>query len=216
MTSKNAWKFIVITYVIVVLLLLLIAWAVGLRGWGDIFSLGQLLVDAVLLPVVIIGFLMAVEEFRKSQARPDMDLYWEAEPNGTVKELVLEAPPRGNANLHFRPVLLNTGNAVGVWYMLNITLPDELNIGWQPILGDEDNWRLARTKDGLLLTFMSNGQVAAYPNYGLLLCTLCAECSTEREYVGEYKVPYTIVNDWGQRRDDSLTLKLVKSAKNPE
>lgn len=94
--------------------------------------------------------------------------------------------------------------------MLSLTLPGRLVLDWKPILGEQENWRVARKEGDLLLTFLSNGKVAAYPGYSLLLCTLHAEYSVEQQYAPEYRVPYIIVSDRGTRKDDFLTISLVE------
>lgn len=61
--------------------LLLLAWALaGDAAMGARASLGQLLVDLVLLPVVVVGFYLAWREFRAATARPLLDVGWHAEP----------------------------------------------------------------------------------------------------------------------------------------
>ena len=50
----------------------------NLQQWGDVFSLGQLLVALILVQFAIFEFIKASDEFEKSQTTPDMDLYWES------------------------------------------------------------------------------------------------------------------------------------------
>ena len=214
-TPKNSFWFIVISYVIIIIVLTV---AKDHLEFGDVFSLGQLLVDALLLPAAIIGFLYAAAEFRKSQAKPDIDLYWEVESEGIAKELPVEISSQGGAQGCFL-VLLNKGKAVGVWYMLSLVLPRDILFsfpGRHPILGDDDNWRSAITEEEVILTFMSNGQIGAYPEYELILAEIPVIRRRNQEINDQYQVPYTIVTDWGQRVDGFLTLKFSKEANSPE
>lgn len=207
MTLKNAKWYILLVALIWVCALLL----AGVAGWpiGEVLSLGQLIVEVTLIPAAIIGFIMAAEEFGKAQARPELDLRWDTGFEETGNELVLDISPSGVETLRIRPVLVNEGNAIGVWYLVNFTIPGDLTPEWSPIIGDTHHWRAAHHKHGLLLTFMSNGQIAVYPRYPLILARLEIRLNADQAK-RDYQVPYTIVTDSGQRRDDFLTLRFAK------
>ena len=58
---------IIFIYLIIFLLLILISNYLKLETTGDIFSLGELLVEIFLIPIGVIGFILTVSEIRKSQ-----------------------------------------------------------------------------------------------------------------------------------------------------
>lgn len=87
------------------------------------------------------------------------------------------------------PILTNTSDAVIIWYMLNFALPN--GVYWGP-LGDAKNWRIATRPDTTLYTFMSNGCVAAFPDYGLALITIVCDGGFA------WDIPYTIASDTGR------------------
>lgn len=222
MTSQNAWKYIAVAYAIVAVPLL-IAWIVGLRAWGDVFSLGQLLVDAVFLPVAVIGFFMATEEFRKTQATPDLDLHWQPEPGITVKEFVARMPAFGSKT-NWKPLVLsNKGNAVSTWYLVKIQIPGELfgdldQPTWgitgpmQRVPHDQvGNWRVDILKEGkeVRCEFMSGGQVAAFPDDLRFLADLHFALKADQNYPPTCQVKYTIVADQMRRRDGILTIQIL-------
>ena len=226
MTSHNARKYIAVAYAIIAAILLLITRIIGLREWGDVFSLGQLLVDAVLLPVAIIGFVMAMEEFRKAQAIPELSLYWETESGEIAKELKLKIPSNGGKSEHIHLALRNEGRAVGLWYLLNFKIPDELSqrgsseMGHPPILlipklgkKESDHWQLPPTgasQEEYSFKFMSKGQLAAYPGDKLSLAEVVVFLYADQKYSESYKIYYTAFTDRGQPREDFLTLCLVR------
>jgi ABC-type transport system involved in cytochrome c biogenesis permease subunit len=97
MAERSAGKYVLAVLVALLLLVLvgcvmLLAAAVGYPAWGDLFSLGQFCLDAVLLPVAVLGFVYATEEFRRAQQLPDLDLYWGTGPEAEAKELTLKLP----------------------------------------------------------------------------------------------------------------------------
>lgn len=198
-----------ITIAIVIFLVLFVARSAGME-WGNLFSLGQFLIDATLFPFAIYSFVMAAEEFRKAQEKPDLDLYWETDTGRVGRDLTFQAPGREFQTHLLRPALLNNGNAVGVWYMVRFNIPKEIETQFkQPIIGNiPENWRNAHSDDEYIFTFLSNGQYAAFPGYSLLLCDLAITLKRSFRYKREYVIPYTIVTGWGQRQDSSLRIKV--------
>lgn len=117
MRARDAWKWIAGAYVAIAVVLG-IAKIVGGRPWGDIFALGQLLVDAVLLPAAVIGFLMAAEEFRQSQAAPHLDLFWSTDGGGRAKEVDLVLPAQSGVKPRYASPRSSTRGMqlrVGFW-----------------------------------------------------------------------------------------------------
>jgi len=46
-------------------------------GNAEVLSLGQLCVEALLLPVAIVSFAITMNEFLKAQVKPDLRLRWD-------------------------------------------------------------------------------------------------------------------------------------------
>jgi hypothetical protein len=226
MTRLTIWRYIVIVSAVIVVCLV-VAWFVGLKDWGDLFSLGQFLVDVLLLPVAIFGFVLAMEEFRKAQASPSLDLYWETEASKHEKEIVLEVP-RPVKDMPLRQivmkrdahlVLVNEGQAVAIWYSLRLNVPLEIaesathfcELEWRIDVSEQDCWQPDRSSDELRVVFLSNGRIAAYPDYPLSLGTLVVPVSAAQE-PKEYRIPYTIVSDRARPRRGFLAIRFFIEA----
>jgi hypothetical protein len=237
MDRRKVYYLVGIVYVIVVFILAIVRIA-GHQDWGDIYSLGQLLVDAILLPVAIYGFIMAAEEFRKARMVPRLDLFWEVEPDKTEKEITLRVAPlptigfqpeEEGGDLGIRPVLINSGQAIALWYMLSFDVPCEIceqynlkhmltgtkEYGWAPQLGDRSsNWRYEILPDKWRVVFLSNGEIASFPGVPLPLGVQNLNIATlfiaaDKKFK-EYQVPYTIMTDQGHKTEGSLLIRLER------
>lgn len=215
---RAAGAYIAAAYVLVALALL-VAHLAGITTWGDIFSLGQLLVDALLLPVAIIGFIMAADEFREGHTSPELDLGWEIKPGETARTITLKVPlPQAvppDQVVHdrgIRPVLINTGEAVAVWYMVSFDVPRVIcehrllrtaEKSWSRQLGEVDNWRQDILPDTLRVVFLSNGELACYPGFPLPLGILNLAIAAQGQ-AREFEVPYSVVTNKGRTTKGSL------------
>jgi hypothetical protein len=176
--------------------------------------------SVLLLPTVIVGFSIAMREFKRSQDIPILDLVWEIEPGKYDKSIKLDNGL--NINQAARPVVVNNGKAVAVWYVvhfdipltllndLGITTPDLIVTRWLGHVGDQSNWRQDVLGDCLRIVFMSNGTTGSYPYYPLVLGMFhLSALKVERE-THWYEVPYTIITNEGQSKNVvplSITLR---------
>ena len=82
--------------VAVVYLLVYLSLFLGNKIYGfeadALFSLGQLVVEILLIPIVVIGFYIAVYEFRASIQTPKLDLFWEPQTNRYEKSVSIVIP----------------------------------------------------------------------------------------------------------------------------
>jgi len=180
-------------------------------------------VGALLLPVALFGFLYATEQFRRAQETPDLDLFWPDEAGGTTKQMTVKTrfkPKTKSWIFPLRFALLNRGPVVCQWCMLEFEIPVELtprNFDWQkhwkPIVGELDsNWKVATiVRTGAhLYAFMSNGTIAAYPHFPLLLGDVPVTLYANREWPAQCRIRYKIATDRGRPIEGSLTLHLVQ------
>ena len=179
--------------------------------WGyesaELFSLGGFLVNAMLLPVAVMSFTMAVDEFRKTGEKPDLRLYW-----GESKSTELSfARPAAGTETEIRcgcPTLMNEGRAITLWYLVEIRLPRELGSEWVRILGEDSNWQDANLgKEWAVVTFVSNGQIAAYPHCELYLGEVRFTLSANREYPRRCFIQYKVATSEGQHKEDVLRVR---------
>lgn len=173
----------------------------------ELFSLGGFLVNAMLLPVAVISFSMAVDEFGKTGEKPDLRLYW-----GESKSTELSiAKPAAGTETEIRcgcPTLMNEGRATALWYLVEIRLPKELGSEWVRILGEDSNWQEANVgKEWAVRTFMSNGRIAAYPHCELYLGEVRFSLSANREYPRRCFLPYKVATSEGQYKEDVLRVR---------
>lgn len=228
MNDNYNWKviggvFITLSYLIGAVALA-IARSMGINQWGDLFSLGQLIFDTLLLPAAIVGFIVAIGELRKAQAIPKLTVYWETEPGILGNTLDLSNRPKSASSNGARPVLMNEGNSVSVWYVIHFDVPihiysavnmrvEELPKQWVLHAGNQSDWRIDILPDKMRVTFMSNGHVASYPNYPLPLGILNLPSAISARHNKEYEIPYTIATDRGKPSYNVLKIRLNHETK---
>ena len=173
----------------------------------ELFALGGFLVTAMLLPVAVIGFTQAVDAFRETRAKPDLRLYWGESKSA---ELTLAKRPAGSET-EIRcgcPTLMNEGPAMTLWYLVEIRLPKELGSEWARILGEDSNWQEASIGKGWdVRTFMSNGQIAAYPHCEMFLGEVRFTLSAGQDYPRRCFIPYKLATSDGQHKEDVLRVR---------
>ena len=170
---------------------------------GDTFSLGQLLVEATLVPTVIIGFIIAITEFRLSQNTPKPRLYWEQSPGIITSEVNLKLPPGTGLIPTPRLVLKNEGKTVTAWYRVKFDIPETIYLDRPPsverLIGDkiglvtsDSHWHFERLSNITRWVFTSDGKYALYPNDLQPFCMLLFHISGDKQYPTECKIPFII------------------------
>jgi hypothetical protein len=158
----------------------------------------------------------ALQEFVAGQAQPKLRLAFH--PQG--REVIQLSPEYTAPTYSVALALYNDGDAVAVWYMLQLTAPflgfmaqhvspfdnhpfsisnthTQFIQAVQPTVGStDDNWRYAywEGKEGRLITFMSEGRIAVYPRFPLHLCTINVEATWLRVN-GSIEIDYTIASE---------------------
>jgi hypothetical protein len=176
-------------------------WPAVLNAW---LGFGQVYTGFV--AVFLAGTLghFAITEFAQAQERPQLRLVF----HPTLEQTLNLGPQRFiDPQTLISVAALNEGPVVGVWFQINLHVPFvrydmSQPVGArrpiQPVVGTtEENWRAAAADDGGLdLAFLSNGSIAAYPNFPLILCQflLPRGMLTEDRYV----LAYTIGTDRSQ------------------
>jgi len=201
-------------------------------NFGEVFSLGQVILEIFLLPVAVWGLWMAVEEFRNSQRRPGLYLIWGGEENAQSKELSLQLSKKeidinsSNTPKHIAQsiVLQNEGNNVATWFSVHMEFPVELLgkgaphfwstdlirlLGFKNEYGGGDHWDLSRGPSAEDVVLQSNGTLASYPQQRVILGTLWFIPVPEgKSEVQRYRIKYKIFTDVGPSRVDWLDLKV--------
>jgi len=199
---------------------------------GDIdrgLALGQLCFDALILPTAAIGFYLAIREFRGSQSSPQLILQWEVDDGARTDALSLT--DYGLQGHDFgRIVLHNQGSAVGIWYLVRISLPSEILLPWReielngetvaelpdhawlPLAGEKgENWQDKPTRRSLELQFMSMGKVASYPGHTLAICQVEFMPHADKADPKIHEVHYEIFTDRGKPKPGRLTIKMDRA-----
>ena len=204
--TRSATKSIVLA----VIVLSVVLW-VFQQIWNyqpaELFALGGFLITAMLLPVAVVGFSQAVDGFRKTGEEPNLRLYW---GESKSPELVLAKPMIGSEpGIRWGcPTLINEGAAITLWYLVEIRLPKELGSEWVRILGEDSNWQEANIGTGWSVrTFLSNGQIAAYPHCEMFLGEVRFTLSADREYPRRCFIPYKLATSDGQHKEDVLRVR---------
>ena len=213
------WILLYLLYVIaIVSIAYLLVPLIGIIDNGNTLSLIQTAVDLLVVVPTIVIFIWQIASI---QSTPIFDLRWEIQVPLGSSEISLELPQNGTKTWSIQPVLTNTGNAVTPWYLVSFLVPAELlgtsdNFVLHPVAGKiNDHWKIGYTEDGDLpgtyvFTFLSNGQIASYPNYDLVLARLEFSLFADREYQNSYEIKYVITSDKGKRQDKVFTLKTHK------
>jgi hypothetical protein len=190
-------------------------------GVADVLSLGQLIVEFLLLPAAMIGLLIAVEEFRSSGALPKLDLWWMFGRDKYEKTYAINIIPEMIGHPEEWPAtaslaVINTGNSVAEWFVVEFKIPFELSSPeeiegksehWHGSVGGEDSWHVHWTVDYLSVSFMSNGRIASYPGLPLELGSVALyayQVSKEK-----YQIEYNIVTNKGKPKAGSLLVSVI-------
>jgi hypothetical protein len=161
---------------------------------GDFLALSQLVVDLFMVPITVIGFIIVISEFRKSQATYRLDLSFDT----MTKEETLSKPAQWNKASSIVFCLHNTGSAVAIWYSINIELPNFLHVSNVDDLSAQSGHWLRVDKNSepvTMFSFSSGGQNAVHPNHPLPLLKLKILLDAGKQYESQYEVPYTIVSE---------------------
>src|SRR6266700_4819936 len=199
MFNRLKWVFYIVSFIcsIILLLLLLIALTSYFKSrytfnLSDTLAFAQLVLSIILLPTVIFGFVITFQSFRASQDQPDIDLFLETESGVHEKSIKFDSSeilkPRAERTDHpieterpFGLVIINTGNAIALWYAIHITFQfdeaySDRYLNWtqfyKMIVGQ--HWQINHEErgknkrfDGM---FMSEGSLALYPNMPIKIC----------------------------------------------
>jgi hypothetical protein len=190
------------------------------RGWetSDALALLQFFITLALIPTVLFAFVATADSFRKAQSRPQLSLLWEDDYSRSTT--VHTARQSQSAILSSTPRLLlhNTGNAVALWYSVAVDIPFDGAFGnstqfptprFRPAIGNNLNWINGSIEGANRVTFLSNGQIASYPNVPLPLIDFELHLQPQDEFPARQKVNYTIVTDTQEPVCGSLELHLV-------
>jgi hypothetical protein len=235
----DTWKWLGIGGVILLVFFEILLAFVGMAMWadlelGNIFAGVQAVTGACLAPIAIFGFILTYRQLvvnnqqleitlDQLQRNPKVDLYLADFTKGNVvsedltKEGVLIKPKKDSTNSPHKVFLLNRGKRIGLWYMVVITAPLELDPSFIPSLG-----RLATNKaDGKLtevdvektrvFTFRSDGEYGIYTDYPLDFGILQFFIEPDRRYQPTYEATYVITNDWGKPVEGTLVLRVVET-----
>jgi len=195
-------------------------WVVAYFCWNkEAVPLGQLILGAALLPIVVYGFLYAAWEFRRNCRERKIDLYLDDKKS---KMLEIEIREHGFP-WRFRPRLLNTAEAVSVWYLVEINIPhilveQPLPPGAQRYGADQPDaagWVLEKSTEHpvWVLKFPSEGKWAAYPYYEFDLPTIGLMIDPGNTYEDKYPLHYRIFTEYGKCAEGDLTLQMKREAK---
>ena len=188
---------------------------------GDIFSLGQLSVELILIPTVIIGFVVTIIQFRETQETAIPRLYWEVNNGSFVESIDLVLPPGNGRARTPRIVIRNEGKAITTWYLIKFEITKDVYLGDAPrinrLMGDvissptsDTHWHISTLPEKHIWSFMSNGIYALYPKYTQPLGEIDFEFSIEEKYPDSCTIPFVIYTDKGKEEKGKLKIRFVK------
>ena len=188
-------------------------------SFGDLFSLGQFLVELILIPTVIVGFIIAIAEFRASLHKAQLSLYWEPKTDKFEKFVELNISSGNTRESTPRIVIRNSGRAVTNWYLIRLEIPRELYFEHEPkinrLIGNisipintDTHWHRDARPENIIFEFMSNGEYASYPSHPQPICALNLAFLSKNEYPEVCKLPYTIFSNQGNKNCGELSIKI--------
>jgi len=232
--TKERNKMIGVAALIILLsLLVMVLYAVCFSGIndGDTFALGQWILEAALIPIAVLGFWYAFQEFKKAQRRPHLFLSWDDDGiEGHKNTITVPAQPSQGGNKFSRIersiVLHNDGDNVAIWYSINLSFPTELlrrrdlpeglNLelmrlsGFYRQVGGE-HWAENRAPVVGDDIFQSSGTLASYPGQDLTLGDLhFYPILDEDQDRQEFRIPYKIFTESGPSRIHHLSLIITR------
>lgn len=212
---KQVRKYLFLT-VFVISIILYISRTVLKLNLGDTFSLGQLLVESILFPFAVAGFVYATQQFLEAQQLPEPHLYWESPEGNFTSTIKLDVQLNSLYNWTPRLILRNEGKVVTNWYLVQLDIPREIYLSNEPsprVLTSARNvvdshWQVEHYPDKTRWVFMSNGEFALYPNYIQPFCAIMFQFSKDEKYPNVCYIPYVIYSDRGKEKKGKLTINL--------
>jgi hypothetical protein len=203
---NKKWGVLAVIFVVLYLIVTIIVFSVLTRCFSisDISDVGQLFADVLLFPTVIVGFWIAITEFRKSRALPDLKLLWRGDAATRVEgdSLVLETSEHYDKTFFLTLFTRNDGTSMATWYRINFDVPGELarpnsdshTVQWHR--GEEDCWSSGVNPRMTRHEFKSNGQYALYPgDEEIHIATLEIRLFRQIKYPNQAQVNYSVVTD---------------------
>lgn len=191
----------------------------GLTGEGvDVGAragVGQLIADLVLLPIVLIGFRMAILEFRAVSERPTLQLEWDVSHSRSKGTSTAREPSTPNQATIHGLAIRNSGPAVAVWYEVTLRIPWEIlthppKFDVTSKIGEEINWEGCRyTQSENVVVFRSHGRYAVYPNSTVRLADLILVLNSRIKRNDTVVLPYKIVGEKIAPTEGELRLEIA-------
>jgi hypothetical protein len=189
-------------YIISVIILIIMVKLMAVYQWGDIFSLGQLVVDFCLVPIAIIGFVVTITELRKTQQRAALDIFWMTSGDELSKSYTFEYPKTANF-ITYPIVLINKGNSPSIHYQINLEC--SLSYG-RPKMRSAD-WKHARHQIHKFI-FRSEMQYISFPEDKVELGEM--EFSEANQLPEKIELCYRIFSDNGEYKSGRLQIEFQK------
>lgn len=189
---------------------------------SDTFSLGQLSVELILIPTVIVGFVVTIIQFRASQETATPRLYWEVHNGSFVESIDLVLPPGNGRARTPRLAIRNEGKAITTWYLIQFEIANDVYIKDAPriirLVGDiissptnDTHWHFNTLPEKQVFSFMSNGMYALYPDYAQPLGEVDFNFSVEEKYPDGCIIPFVIYTDKGKEEKGNLKIRFIRN-----
>jgi hypothetical protein len=211
---------IVLTLIYVILAVVAIYVLSKFYSISDISGIGQLVIDILLLPTVIIGFYITIVEFRKAQEKPQIELQWFGDI-ATTKEgenFILEYSTSNTKEYFLYIHAINTGRVMTSWFRIEVKVPfslvpfdqDESSYTW--FIGDQSNWtKLIKTNSNnnyACYIIKINGTTSIYPKEQLPVGKLTIKTFPGIMFNNQHKIHYSISTERTDNYEKILSIYL--------
>lgn len=178
------------------------AYKFNIKSTDNLLALGQVVVELCLIPVIIFGVLWTYEEFQRSQARAEIDIFWNDLVGEDDNKVMANVSPPRSSNYWIPQISLhNSGDAISTNFQVILVLPTSYRAG--KIQGD---WEQKVVNNQARLVYSSNGEEVLYPEQTKPLEKF--EIPNFRELIKEeLSIRYTVYSDRGRKKEGNLTIQ---------
>ena len=216
------YRLLIIISILFILLTAAIYFIIESKVGKDISGDIQVILEIIGLPIIIIGFYIAIEEFRRTQLIPDLRLYWQGDAATQYEGeniIVYEHSPYYEKKYYLHLYIQNKGNILGNWYRIQFEIPrviatyqsEQQNVKWN--MGDSKNIATLVNSDIVRHVFKSNGDFGIYPDETLPIATWEVRIFQNVHYPKTASILTSVVTDKTPLCENKLIIKFVEESR---
>jgi len=181
------------------------------------FTLSQLAISAVGFIVVLIALCYTIVQFRKSIAKPKLEIFFNE--NKDTQTIIQDIPINKRFGKKIVDLwLLNSGNAVAKSFQLDLIIPKIFNPTLNVPTTNRANREHKEDNDSRIVSYynLSERGYTLFVNRWTSFHSLVLEFNHHiiETYPDIFEIKYIIYGDWAETQEDTLKVKLIKESLN--